>query len=71
MAKIVMIVEDNPLNLKLMRDILEAIGVETVESEDGRNTPYLARRTPSRWPQGAPGRAPTGGRVLRIAIITN
>lgn len=54
MAKIVMIVEDNPRNLKLMRDILEAIGVETVESEDGRNAPELARRTPSRWRQGKP-----------------
>ena len=35
MTKSVLIVEDNELNLKLFRDLLEAHGVDTVETHDG------------------------------------
>jgi len=43
MAKTALIVEDNPLNLKLMRDLLEAQGVRTAQTEDGARVVELAR----------------------------
>lgn len=39
----VLIVEDNDLNLKLFRDLLEAHGYESVETKDGREALRLAR----------------------------
>lgn len=39
----VLIVEDNELNMKLFHDLLEAHGVDTVETRDGRNVLELAR----------------------------
>lgn len=39
----VLIVEDNELNMKLFHDLLEAHGVETVETRDGKEVLELAR----------------------------
>lgn len=38
-----MIVEDNELNMKLFHDLLEAHGIDTVQTRDGRNVLALAR----------------------------
>lgn len=43
MSKTVLIVEDNELNMKLFHDLLEAHGVDTVETADGKNVLELAR----------------------------
>lgn len=36
MTKKVLIVEDNELNMKLFRDLLEAHGIDTVQTQDGK-----------------------------------
>jgi two-component system cell cycle response regulator DivK len=38
-----MIVEDNELNMKLFHDLLEAHGIDTIQTRDGRNVLALAR----------------------------
>lgn len=43
MAKTVLIVEDNDLNMKLFNDLLQANGYETVQTKDGREVMALAR----------------------------
>ncbi|MEL6437200.1 MAG: response regulator, partial [Pseudomonadota bacterium] len=43
MAKKVMIVEDNDLNMKLFRDLIEATGYETVRTKNGLEALDLAR----------------------------
>lgn len=43
MAKKVMIVEDNELNMKLFDDLLGAHGYETIKTRDGRQVLDLAR----------------------------
>jgi two-component system cell cycle response regulator DivK len=43
MAHKVLIVEDNELNLKLFRDLLEAHNIDTVETRTGLNVLELAR----------------------------
>jgi two-component system cell cycle response regulator DivK len=43
LAKKVLIVEDNELNMKLFRDLLEAHGYETMESRDGIEALRLVR----------------------------
>ena len=43
MAKTVMIVEDNELNMKLFRDLLVANGYETVQTRNGLEAVDLAR----------------------------
>lgn len=43
MAKRILIVEDNDLNLKLFRDLLGANGYETVETKEGLEAVSLAR----------------------------
>jgi two-component system cell cycle response regulator DivK len=43
MAKTVMIVEDNELNMKLFNDLLEAFGYRTVKSREGGPALELAR----------------------------
>ncbi len=43
MPKKVLIVEDNELNLKLFRDLLEAHGYETLQTKDGMEVMQLAR----------------------------
>lgn len=45
MAKKVMIVEDNELNMKLFNDIIEGIGYETIQTRDGMQALDLARQT--------------------------
>lgn len=44
MAKQVMIVEDNELNMKLFNDILEGIGYTTIQTRDGMQALDLAHR---------------------------
>lgn len=41
----ILIVEDHPLNMKLLRDLLEAHGYETLETGDGLEALNLARRS--------------------------
>lgn len=43
MAKKVLIVEDNDLNMKLFKDLLEVHDMETVETRNGNNVLELAR----------------------------
>lgn len=43
MTRRVMIVEDNELNMKLFRDLLEAHGYETVQTRDGIDAVRMAR----------------------------
>lgn len=43
MAKTVLIVEDNELNMKLFRDLLEAHGYQTIGTSNGREALQLAR----------------------------
>lgn len=45
MPKKVMIVEDNELNMKLFRDLVEASGYKTVEARTGLGADDLARTT--------------------------
>ena len=44
MPKTVMIIEDNELNMKLFRDLLQVSGYETVQFENGKNAVALARQ---------------------------
>jgi two-component system cell cycle response regulator DivK len=43
MSKTVLIVEDNELNMKLFHDLLEAHGIQTLETRDGNNVLDIAR----------------------------
>ena len=55
MPKKVMIVEDNELNMKLFRDLIEASGYETVRTRNGLEALDLARAASSRPdPDGHP-----------------
>lgn len=45
MAKRILVVEDNELNMKVFRHVLEAHGYECVETDDGREVLELARST--------------------------
>lgn len=45
MTKTVMIVEDNELNMKLFRDLIEAHGYRTVQTRSGLTATDLARET--------------------------
>jgi len=42
-GKVILIVEDEPKNLKLIQDLLQASGYRTVEATDGRQGVELAR----------------------------
>lgn len=44
MTKKVLIVEDNMLNMKLFRDLIEANGYETAQTSNGHDVLDLARR---------------------------
>ena len=44
MAKTVLIVEDNVLNMRLFNDLLGAFGYETLKSHDGRDALVQARK---------------------------
>ena len=43
MTKKILIVEDNELNMKLFRDLLEVHGFDTIQTRDGREALVLAR----------------------------
>jgi two-component system, cell cycle response regulator DivK len=43
-TKLVMIVEDNDLNMKLFRDLIEAQGYRTIHTRDGMEVMDLARQ---------------------------
>ena len=43
MAKTVLIVEDNDLNMKLFHDLLEAHGIDTIETRNGHDVMAIAR----------------------------
>ena len=43
MAKTILIVEDNELNMKLFNDLLQAHGYDTVQTKDGKDAVELAR----------------------------
>ena len=43
MTKKILIVEDNELNMKLFRDLLEVHGFDTIQTRDGREALALAR----------------------------
>ncbi len=43
--KRVLVVEDNELNMKLFRDLLDAFGYDTYECRDGRRAIDIARET--------------------------
>ena len=43
MAKVILIVDDEPRNLKLFRDLLQASGYTTIEATDGEQGVELAR----------------------------
>ena len=43
MAKKILIVEDNELNMKLFHDLLEVHGYDTLQTKDGREVVNLAR----------------------------
>jgi two-component system cell cycle response regulator DivK len=43
MAKTILIVEDNDLNMKLFNDLLQAHGYQTLQTKDGREALNLAR----------------------------
>ena len=43
MAKVILIVEDEPKNLKLLRDLLQKFGYATIEATDGEQGVELAR----------------------------
>ena len=45
LAKKVLIVEDNELNMKLFNDLLEVHGYETLQTRDGSEVLELARET--------------------------
>ena len=44
MPKTVLVVEDNELNMKLFRDLIEASGYDTVRTRDGLHALDLARQ---------------------------
>jgi two-component system cell cycle response regulator DivK len=44
MAKTILIVEDNDLNMKLFNDLLQAHDYDTVQTQDGREALDLARK---------------------------
>jgi len=43
MSKVILIVEDEPRNLKLIRDLLHVVGYETLEATDGKQGIELAK----------------------------
>ena len=43
MAKVILVVEDEPSNLKLIRDLLQRAGYETIEATNGKQAVELAR----------------------------
>ena len=83
MPPLILVVEDNPRNLKLVRDVLDHVGYRTMVAEDGEQGIELARahrpdltlmdvQLPAstvsrRWPGCGPIRPPLD---LRVAALT-
>jgi CheY-like chemotaxis protein len=44
MAKMILVVEDNPIDLMLVRDLLKVIGYEAIEATDGEQGVELAKK---------------------------
>lgn len=44
MEKTILVVDDNPLNLKLIQDVLRVLGYQTLEAVDGQQALELARK---------------------------
>ncbi len=44
MTKTVLVVEDNELNMKLFHDLLEAHGIDTIETRNGKDVLDIARK---------------------------
>src|SRR5262249_1476142 len=47
--ELILIVEDNPKNLKLVRDVLQVKGYQTIEAETGEESVRLARDRHPAW----------------------
>ncbi len=43
MAKVILVVEDDPKSLKLIRDLLQVSGFKTIEATDGKQAVELAK----------------------------
>ena len=52
--ELILIVEDNPQSLKLVRDILQIKGYQTLETETGEEGVRLARERRPSHPDGHP-----------------
>jgi CheY-like chemotaxis protein len=61
--ELILIVEDNPKNLKLVRNTLQVKGYQTIEAETGEEGVQLARERPSKE---KPGQVPPS---LRSALL--
>ncbi len=46
MKRRILVVEDNPLNLKLVRDVLELAGYHVVEAQSGEQGLHIAKEDP-------------------------
>jgi len=46
MARRILVVEDNPLNLKLVRDVLSFAGYDVIEAQSGEEGLLAAQKTP-------------------------
>src|SRR6202049_3717604 len=67
MAKTVLIVEDNELNMKLFHDLLEAHGYATVGTRNGIEALDLAREPSPPLPHGHPAARGLGARSHQMA----
>ena len=52
MGKTILIVEDEPRNLKLLRDLLQRFGYEILEAQAGRTALKCRRENPEPYSDG-------------------
>ena len=45
----ILVVEDNPLNLKLVRDVLKVAGYDVIEAQSGEEGLRVAKRSHRIW----------------------
>jgi CheY-like chemotaxis protein len=64
MAKTVLIVEDNELNMKLFRDLLEAHGYQTSGTSNGFEALDLVRKTRPDLILSPASKSPNGSRTI-------
>ena len=69
MAKTILIVEDNELNMKLFNDLLQAHGYETVQTKDGRDALDLGLRLTMQEPVA--GLLPVHPVPHRLKVLQN